>query len=149
MDGKGQRSAISARSQKLGAAENAERPTPNAQCSTSNSDKRDVKLHRRKREQGWENERLHTGAGWFHSLDCEGPGGRAASGTRRRARRVAGDRTAICRSAVGNGSGSRTDRDHVVARSKTRCAERTSSQRSDSSANRRFLYALTCPAKSA
>src|SRR5206468_3351051 len=113
-----------------------EQQTLNVQHPTPNSEKPDGKLHCRKREQVWKHERLHTGAGWFHSLDSEGPGGRAAAGTGRCARRVARDLTTICRGAVGNGSRSRTDRDYVVARSEARCAEGASAQRSESLAHR-------------
>src|SRR6478752_5637253 len=119
------------------------RPTPNVQRPTSNSEcfreqaskpeKSDRKLHRRKREQGWKYELLHTRAGWLYPIDSQGSGRRAAAGTGRRARRVARDRTALRRCIVGNASRSRVDCNHVVARSETRCAERTSAQRSESS----------------
>ena len=94
-------------------------------------------------------ELLYTGTDWLYSLDSEEPGRRAAAGPGRRARRVARDRTAIRRGAVGNGSRSRTDRDYVVARGEAPCAEGTSARRSKSSAHGRFLHALTCATKPA
>src|SRR5258707_9235683 len=63
-----------------------------------------------------QDELLHVGAGWLHPLDSDGPAGRAAAGTVRSTRRLARNRTAICRSFVRSGGRSRADHDYVVAR---------------------------------
>jgi len=121
---------------------------PHRACPTSKSTNPEARLHRRRREQRWEYELLHTRADWFHSINSQAEGRRAAAGTGRRARRVARDRTAFCRRVVGNGSWSPPDRDYVVTRSETRCAERAPAEWSAPSDHRGVLHPLTCTSES-